>query len=299
MGDKQKEKGGGERWKAAILNLSEMSANLESLQKILSRKAVFVDEETFSKASLITEQARNIKALEQRVETLERELDAAISSAAHARSEKRLAEAAQRAAELCTQNVTKELENTTKVFELHMEELRAKQEEISKKDKDIKLLEAIIQTLSRNGSRFLIRGESATSPSHGYEVRKQSLQFDLQQTHYLLSKEWVVGLAAEGARVLWATFLGVAKLQNLQMTIRSLLLIHLQHQLTVANSFLLASQGALQTITSEQMARTLGILLQTDLQPRCMLLQEAVPPSITFLAMTSDGWHPVGAVVII
>ncbi|KAG0455643.1 hypothetical protein HPP92_024935 [Vanilla planifolia] len=249
MGDKQKEKGGGERWKAAILNLSEMSANLESLQKILSKKAVFVDEETFSKASLITEQARNIKALEQRVETLERELDAAISSAARARSEKRLAEAAQRAAELCTQNVTKELENTTS---------------------------------------FLIRGESATSPSHGYE-----------QTHYLLSKEWVVGLAAEGARVLWATFLGVAKLQNLQMTIRSLLLIHLQHQLTVANSFLLASQEALQTITSEQMARTLGILLQTDLQPRCMLLQEAVPPSITFLAMTSDGWHPVRAVVII
>lgn len=34
------------------------------------------------------------------------------------------------------------------VFELHMEELRAKQEEISKKNSDIKLLEAIIQTLS-------------------------------------------------------------------------------------------------------------------------------------------------------
>lgn len=34
------------------------------------------------------------------------------------------------------------------VFELHMEELRAKQEEIAKKDSDIKVLEAIIRTLS-------------------------------------------------------------------------------------------------------------------------------------------------------
>ncbi|KAF5187498.1 tropomyosin [Thalictrum thalictroides] len=59
------------------------------------------------------------KALEQRVETLERELDAAITAAVHARSEKRQAEAGQRAAELRAQEATGELENTTKVFELH------------------------------------------------------------------------------------------------------------------------------------------------------------------------------------
>uniref|UniRef100_A0A7C8YYX2 Uncharacterized protein n=1 Tax=Opuntia streptacantha TaxID=393608 RepID=A0A7C8YYX2_OPUST len=144
----EEEKGkGNERWNAAIANLTEMSGNLESLQKLLLKKAVFVDEETFSKASLISEQARTIKVLEQRVETLERELDAAITAAAHARSEKRHAEAAQKAAELRTQEITKELENTSKVFELHMQELRAKQEEINKRDSDIKLLEAIIQTL--------------------------------------------------------------------------------------------------------------------------------------------------------
>ncbi|GMH16389.1 hypothetical protein Nepgr_018230 [Nepenthes gracilis] len=144
MEDKGK---GNERWNAAIGNLTEMSANLESLQKILLKKAVFVDEETFAKASLASEQARTIKVLEQRVETLERELDAAITAAAHARSEKRQAEAAQKAAELRAQETTKELENTTRVFELHMEELRAKQAEIAKRDNDIKLLEAIIQTL--------------------------------------------------------------------------------------------------------------------------------------------------------
>ncbi|KAG5229488.1 myosin heavy chain [Salix suchowensis] len=163
-----KEKGsrGGseERWKGAIANLTEMTWNLDSLQKLLLKKAIFVDEETFSKASITSEQARSIKlelittmsaecclilslVLEQRVETLERELDAAISAAAHARAEKRQAEATQKAAELRAQEITRELENTTKVFELHMEELRAKQEEISKRDSDIKLLEAIIQTL--------------------------------------------------------------------------------------------------------------------------------------------------------
>ncbi|KAL0384478.1 UNVERIFIED_CONTAM: hypothetical protein Sradi_2842100 [Sesamum radiatum] len=148
MEEREKEKGkGSERWTAAIANLTEMSSNLDSLQKLLIKKAVYVDDETFAKASLSSEQARTIKVLEQRVETLERELDAAISGAAHARTEKRQAEALQKAAELRAQEITKELENTTKIFELHMEELRAKQEEISKRDKEIKLLEAIIQTL--------------------------------------------------------------------------------------------------------------------------------------------------------
>ncbi|RVW12841.1 hypothetical protein CK203_114783 [Vitis vinifera] len=56
------EKGkGSERWSAAIGNLSEMTSNLESLQKLLLKKAVFVDEETFAKASLSSEQARIIK----------------------------------------------------------------------------------------------------------------------------------------------------------------------------------------------------------------------------------------------
>ncbi|KAK3414161.1 uncharacterized protein LOC104419909 [Eucalyptus grandis] len=147
------EKGkGSERWGGAIANLTEMSSNLESLQKLLLKKAVFVDEETFARASLTAEQARTIKILQQRVETLERELDAAITAAARARSEKRQAETAQKAAELRTQEITRELENTTKVFELHMEELRAKQEEIDKRDRDIKLLEAIIQTLGGKGS---------------------------------------------------------------------------------------------------------------------------------------------------
>ncbi|GAB2225238.1 hypothetical protein Droror1_Dr00006029 [Drosera rotundifolia] len=142
-----------ERWSAAISNLTETTANLESLQKLLLKKAVFVDGDTFARASLASDQARTIKVLEQRVETLERELDAAITAAAHARSEKRQAEAAQRAAELRAQEITRELENTTKVFELHTEELRAKQEEINKRDKDIKLLEAIIQTLGGTSSR--------------------------------------------------------------------------------------------------------------------------------------------------
>ncbi|KAM0855593.1 hypothetical protein ACQ4PT_049664 [Festuca glaucescens] len=138
----------GERWGSAIGNLGELGANVESLQKLLARKAVFVDDDVFSKASLAADQARTIKVLDQRVQSLERELDAAISAAARARTEKRQAEAAQRAAEQRVQDVTKELENTSRVFQLHMEELRTKQQEIAKRDSDIKVLEAIIQTLS-------------------------------------------------------------------------------------------------------------------------------------------------------
>ncbi|CAG7871562.1 unnamed protein product [Brassica rapa] len=144
----EEEIGGSEdRWKGSLENITEMASNLDSLQKLLLKKAVFVEEDTFARASLVSEQARAIKVLEQRVQTLERELDAAITAAAHARSEKRQAEASQKAAESRAQEVTKELENTTKVFKLHMEELRGMQELISKRDNEIKLLESIIQTL--------------------------------------------------------------------------------------------------------------------------------------------------------
>ena len=60
MEDKGK---GNERWNGAIANLVETSSNLESLQKLLLKKAVFVDEETFAKASLSSEQARTIKVI--------------------------------------------------------------------------------------------------------------------------------------------------------------------------------------------------------------------------------------------
>lgn len=62
MEERETEKGkGGERWNAAIANISEMATNLESLQKLLVKKAVYVDDETFAKASLSSEQARTIK----------------------------------------------------------------------------------------------------------------------------------------------------------------------------------------------------------------------------------------------
>lgn len=59
--EKQKMKGSEERWRGAIANLMEMSSNLESLQSLLLKKAVFVDDDTFAKASLSSEQSRTIK----------------------------------------------------------------------------------------------------------------------------------------------------------------------------------------------------------------------------------------------
>jgi exonuclease VII small subunit len=71
------------------------------------------ESDSFFCASIFVPTMENFQTLEQRVETLERELDAAIAAAARARNEKRQAEAAQRAAELRTQEITKELENTS------------------------------------------------------------------------------------------------------------------------------------------------------------------------------------------
>ena len=60
MEEREKVKGA-ERWTTAIGNLTEMASNLDSLQKLLIKKAVYVDDETFAKASLSSEQARSIK----------------------------------------------------------------------------------------------------------------------------------------------------------------------------------------------------------------------------------------------
>ncbi|KAL7590987.1 hypothetical protein Lser_V15G34237 [Lactuca serriola] len=149
MEDTEKGKGN-QRWNSAIANLTDLSHNLTSIETLLLKSAVYVDPNTYNRSSLTSEQARTIKILEQRVETLEREVDAAISASAHARIEKREAEAGQKAAELQAKEMIKELENTTKVFELHMEELRTKEEEISKRDKEIKLLKTVVKTLGGN-----------------------------------------------------------------------------------------------------------------------------------------------------
>ena len=58
----EEQMGGSEdRWRGSLENITEMASNLDSLQKLLLKKAVFVEEDTFSRASLVSEQARTIK----------------------------------------------------------------------------------------------------------------------------------------------------------------------------------------------------------------------------------------------
>ncbi|KAM0825507.1 hypothetical protein ACQ4PT_069508 [Festuca glaucescens] len=118
----------GERWGSAIGNLGELGANVESLQKLLARRP---------SSSTTTFSPRPPSPPTRPA-----------PSSCSSPYRERQAEATQRAAEQRAQDVTKELENTSRVFQLHMEELRTKQQEIAKRDSDIKVLEAIIQTLS-------------------------------------------------------------------------------------------------------------------------------------------------------
>ncbi|CAK9193980.1 unnamed protein product [Sphagnum troendelagicum] len=138
-----------ERWSSALVNVTELGSSLESLQRLLLDKAVYMDEEAFAQASAKSHQTRIIKAKERRIQTLERELDSAVLAASHARAERKQAEVAQHAAEARTQQAIQELEDTTKVFTLHMEELRSKQQELEKKDAEIEVLKAIINSLSQ------------------------------------------------------------------------------------------------------------------------------------------------------
>ncbi|KAG0585181.1 hypothetical protein KC19_3G264700 [Ceratodon purpureus] len=140
-----------DRFSAALANVTELGQSLDSLQHMLG-KALYVDEEVFANASVLSKQTRTLKAQERRIRALERELDAAIAAAGHARAEKKQAEAGQRAAEARTEEVLRELEDTTVVFKLHAEELRAKQDEVEKKKDEIQVLKAIIETLRQDKS---------------------------------------------------------------------------------------------------------------------------------------------------
>lgn len=56
----------------------------------------------------------DFQAQERRIKALEREVDAAVAAAAHARAEKKQAEAAQHAAEARTKEFLQELDDTTR-----------------------------------------------------------------------------------------------------------------------------------------------------------------------------------------
>jgi hypothetical protein len=54
-----------ERWSSALLNVTELGSSLESLQRLLLDKAVYMDEEAFGQASAKSHQTRVIKVSKQ------------------------------------------------------------------------------------------------------------------------------------------------------------------------------------------------------------------------------------------
>ncbi|KAG5068647.1 hypothetical protein JHK85_001024 [Glycine max] len=52
-----------EQWSGAMTNLMEMASNLDSPQKLLLTKVIFINDNTFSQASLAADQARFIKTV--------------------------------------------------------------------------------------------------------------------------------------------------------------------------------------------------------------------------------------------
>lgn len=62
----------------------------------------------------LTVQLYDFQAQERRIKALEREVDAAVAAAGHARAEKKQAEAAQHAAEARTKEFLQELDDTTR-----------------------------------------------------------------------------------------------------------------------------------------------------------------------------------------
>jgi hypothetical protein len=54
-----------ERWSSALVNVTELGSSLESLQRLLLDKAVYMDEEAFAQASAKSHQTRIIKVSKQ------------------------------------------------------------------------------------------------------------------------------------------------------------------------------------------------------------------------------------------
>nr|GEY55642.1 hypothetical protein [Tanacetum cinerariifolium] len=69
----------------------------------------------FNQKKMDQEDLKNLRSnvLEQRVETIQLELDAAISAASHARTERQQPEVGKKAVELRVEEMIKELKNTT------------------------------------------------------------------------------------------------------------------------------------------------------------------------------------------
>ncbi|GBG66860.1 hypothetical protein CBR_g70737 [Chara braunii] len=142
-----------ERWSSTVANLNDLGTVLNAFQKLVSKKAVFLDEDPYGKANSNSLQTRMLKAQERRIKALEKEVDAAVAASALARAAKKQAEDEKRAAEERAQQFLQELEGTTNIFKLHVEELRAKQEEIEKKQGEIEVLKAIISAVTPSSTK--------------------------------------------------------------------------------------------------------------------------------------------------
>ncbi|KAK8936983.1 hypothetical protein KSP39_PZI012084 [Platanthera zijinensis] len=104
--------------------------------------------------------------------------------------------------------------------------------------------------------------------------------------------EWVVALAAVEGKALWATSLEVAR--NPKRLVTALILRQVPS--IIPCRFLPGFPEMLQTITSEQMGRTMEISSLTGLQRRCIQLQVAAPLSATCLGTAIAGdFHLVRA----
>jgi len=137
-----------DRWQGALRNLESAGGLLEELKVLLNDGAVYADEQTYMVGMSAAKQSRRLQNQDRRIKNLEKDLDSAVAAAAQARASTRQMEIALLEANKKCAAAEEQANGSQSIRAQHAREIEAKDMEIEKKTEEIRMLKAIVETLS-------------------------------------------------------------------------------------------------------------------------------------------------------
>lgn len=135
-----------DRWGSALSNMQDLDNVVESLSAVLS-DAVYLEPDVYDTQREIQKYKEIIKVKDNKIATVEAELELAQTELAISRGKQRSLEEALQSSEAAAATLRHEQDNNAVVFNMHFTELLLKEEEIRKQSEELQKLKGIIEVL--------------------------------------------------------------------------------------------------------------------------------------------------------
>ncbi|KAK3274005.1 hypothetical protein CYMTET_17789 [Cymbomonas tetramitiformis] len=135
-----------DRWGSALSNMQDLDSVVESLSAVLS-DAVYLEPDVYDTQRELQKYKEIIKVKDNKIATVEAELELAQTELAISRGKQRSLEEELHSSEAAAATLRHEQDNNAVVFNMHFNELLLKEEEIRKQSEELEKLKGIIEVL--------------------------------------------------------------------------------------------------------------------------------------------------------